>query len=163
MNISLILSQIDAQIVTGMLGTEAHGYYSNYLSIMTLPFLLLSPIISFLFPVFTELHTRGNREKIHTLYKTMTLVMIILSIWITGFLWQNGTRLAEILFSEEYIRSGIILQYSIPFLIFNLLNQINFQLLAGIGRAWSRTVSFALVLPINIALNIILIPLYGVE
>lgn len=44
-NISLILSQIDAQLVTAMLGNESQGLYSNYLSIMTLPFLLLSPII----------------------------------------------------------------------------------------------------------------------
>lgn len=44
-NISLLLSQIDAQLVTGMLGNEAQGMYSNYLSIMTLPFILLSPLI----------------------------------------------------------------------------------------------------------------------
>lgn len=91
------------------------------------------------------------------------LYLIILSIWVTAFLFQTGESLARILFGEMYRESGLILQFSIPFLIFNLLNQLNFQVLAGTGKAWARTVSFAVALPINIALNLYLIPKYGVE
>ena len=162
-NISLILSQIDAQLVTGILGNEAQGLYSNYLSIMTLPFIVIAPIMAFLFPVFTELHSRGNTEKILFLYKNLILYFAIIAIWVSFFLFQTGKNWAEILFGASYIESGIILQYSVPFLIFNILNQLNFQLLAGTGHAWSRTISFAIVLPINIALNIFLIPKLGVE
>lgn len=97
-NISLILSQIDAQLVTGILGNEAQGLYSNYLSIMTIPFLVLTPIISFLFPVFTELHARKNTEKMHFLYKNMMLFLIIIAIWVGFFLFQSGTLFSIILF-----------------------------------------------------------------
>lgn len=130
---------------------------------MTLPFIFLSPLISFLFPVFSELYSRKNFEKIHFLHKNMFLLLTILSIWISFFLYQTGIHWAEILFGVAYKHSGIILQFSVPFLIFNILNQLNFQLLAGTGKAWSRTISFALVLPINIALNILFIPVFGVE
>jgi len=78
-------------------------------------------------------------------------------------LFQAGTPFAILFFGESYTLSGEILKFSAPFLIFNLLNQINFQFLAGTGRAWSRTISLGVALPINIVLNIVLIKLYGVE
>lgn len=149
-------------MVTGMLGTEAHGYYSNYLSIMTLPFLILSPMLGFLFPVFSELYSRNQTDKILNIFQYGMLLMIILSIWISAFMWQNAIPLAETLFGKDYRDSGIILQYSIPFLIFNLLNQLHFQLLSGTGQAWARTVSFSITLPINIILNYFLIQKLGV-
>ena len=97
---------------------------------MTLPFIVIAPIMAFLFPVFTELHARGNMEKILFLYKNLMLYFVIIGIWVSFFLFQTGTNWAQILFGASYIESGIILQYSVPFLIFNILNQLNFQLLA---------------------------------
>jgi len=57
-NIGVILSQVDAQLVTFLIGNEAQGYYSNYLSVLGIPFLFVSPIVAFLFPVIAELFTR---------------------------------------------------------------------------------------------------------
>lgn len=160
-NISLILSQIDAQLIIWMLGNEAHGFYSNYLSIMTIPFIFLSPIIAFLFPVFTELYTRKNFEKIKLLYRIMLTVLVILSFWISIFLFFNGKSLTVLLFGQNYEYSGYILQFSVLFLIFNIISQLNFQLLAWTGRARDRVIAFGITLPINIILNIILIKIFN--
>ncbi len=161
-NIGVILSQVDAQLVTFMINNEAQGHYSNYLSVLGVPFIFISPIVAFLFPVISELYTRERTERMHFLHRTFTLYFIIIAIWITAFLFQVGTPLTVLFFGETYAISGEILKYSAPFLIFNLLNQINFQFLAGTGRAWSRTVSLSIALPINILLNIIFIKMYGV-
>lgn len=146
-----------------MLGNADHAMYNNYLSIFGIPFLFLSPFLAFLFPVFTELFARKNIEKIQFLYSNVALVLVILSIWISAFLFQDGEILAAFLFGESYRASGNILQFSVPFLIFNLLNTLNFQLLAGAGKAWARTLTFAVALPINIILNVILIQKIGIE
>ncbi len=53
--------------------------------------------------------------------------------------------------------SGVILQYSALFIVCNFLLQINFQILAGIGRIQERVKILAIGLPINIILNLILI------
>lgn len=156
-NISLLLSQIDSQLITNMLGNSAHAIYSNYLSIFSIPFLVLAPFLAFLFPVFTELNARKNFEKMQFLYKSVASILIILSIWVTVFFFQNGENIAEILFGPQYRESGYVLQFSVPFLIFNLLNTLNFQLLAGTGQAWARTLTFGVALPVNILLNIIFI------
>lgn len=162
-NIGIILSQIDSQIIISMLGNTANGYYSNYLSIMNIPFIILTPLISFLFPVFTELHARGNTQKMRTVFFHMNTLMTIIGIWIVVFMWQNSILLAQIFFWNSYSVSWEILRYSIPFILFNLLNQINFQLLAWTGQAWARTFSFGVVLPINIVLNIYLIKNFWVH
>lgn len=50
-NVSLLLSQIDIQILLLMGGTAEVGIYSNYLSLIGIPFLILSPMIGLIFPV----------------------------------------------------------------------------------------------------------------
>lgn len=125
--------------------------------------MLIAPLSAFLFPVITELFTRERTEKMQLLHSTMTLAFIVLAIWISAFMFQLGTPVTVLFFGEAFTYSGYILQFSAPFLIFNLLNQINFQFLSGTGKAWSRTISVSIALPINIILNIILIKTMGVE
>ena len=57
-NIGTVLSQIDMQLIILFLDQKAVGYYSNYLSLIGLPFILTGPIIGFLFPVLSELSGR---------------------------------------------------------------------------------------------------------
>lgn len=42
-NISTLLSQVDMQMIVYMLGVESAGYYTNYLSMMRIPFMFLLP------------------------------------------------------------------------------------------------------------------------
>ena len=79
------------------------------------------------------------------------------------FLFQFWEPMAILFFGEKFRTSGIILGYSAFFMIFILLIQINFQFLAGTGKIWDRARILAIILPINIILNYILIRLYGVE
>lgn len=57
-NVGMLLSQIDMQMVVYMLGAESAGYYTNYLSLIRIPFLFLLPGVYFLFPVFSDLLKR---------------------------------------------------------------------------------------------------------
>lgn len=55
-NIGTVLSQVDMQLIIYLLGARDAGYYTNYLSIIGIPFIIITPIIGFLFPVISELH-----------------------------------------------------------------------------------------------------------
>jgi O-antigen/teichoic acid export membrane protein len=44
------------QMIIYILGTTEAGYYTNYLSIITIPFMLIGPIFAFIFPVISEMH-----------------------------------------------------------------------------------------------------------
>lgn len=162
-NIGAILSQVDMQMIIIQLGSEATWYYSNYLSLLNIPFIFISPIFTFLFPVISELHWREQKDKMQMIHREFSLYFSILGIWLSVFLYQLGEPMAILFFGEKFRTSWIILGYSAFFITFLLLIQINFQFLAGTGKIWDRARILALVLPLNIILNYILIKLYNVE
>ena len=162
-NIGLTLSQIDMQMIIVMLGSDATGYYSNYLSLLNIPFIFLSPLISFLFPVISELSWRNDQDKMKMIHREFSLYFSIIGVWLSIFLFQFWEPLAILFFGEKFRTSGIILGYSAFFMTFILLIQINFQFLAGTGKIGNRARILMIVLPINIILNYILIQIFGVQ
>lgn len=160
-NIAIMLSQVDMQLLFYLLdwsiAAEQAGYYGNYLSIMSIPFIIVWPIVHFIFPVISELHGRWDTAKIQMIHKQFSLYFSILAIWIGVFLFQFGEHLSILLFTDKFRESGIILKYSSFFLIFNFLIQINFQILSGTGKIKDRAAILLIVLPINIILNVVLI------
>lgn len=162
-NVGTILSQIDMQLIIYKLWSESAWFYTNYQSIIWIPFLIISPIIWFLFPVISELSGKNDDEKIKTIktmfFKYFWAIGIITSV----FMFVYAKDLAIILFWIKFAKSWIILQYSIFFLVFNFLMQINFQILAWIGKIKDRVKILAVGLAFNIPLNLVLIEYIGVE
>jgi O-antigen/teichoic acid export membrane protein len=97
-NIGVILSQVDMQLIILMLGSEATGYYSNYLSLLNIPFIFISPLFTFLFPVISELHGRENKAKMQLVHREFSLYFSILGIWMSVFLYQFGEPMAILFF-----------------------------------------------------------------
>lgn len=150
------------QLIIYFLGTRDAGYYTNYLSIIGIPFIIITPIIGFLFPVISELHGKGDEEKIIAIKTLFYKYFAVIGI-ITGmFMFIFGPTIASILFGEKFLMSGVILQYSAFFIVCNFLLQINFQILAGVGRIQERVKILGVGLLFNVILNLILIRLYGV-
>lgn len=162
-NIGTLLSQVDTQMIIILLNPEATWYYSNYLSLLNIPFIFIWPLIAFLFPVISELHGRDDKIKMWIIHKEFTLYFSIIGIWLSAFFFFFGETLAILFFGEKFRESWIILGYSAFFFIFILLVQINFQFLAGTGKIWERAKIFTIILPINIILNYIFIKTIGVE
>ncbi|PID87558.1 hypothetical protein CSB07_01155 [Candidatus Gracilibacteria bacterium] len=159
---STILGQIDMQMIIYLLGTTDAGYYTNYLSIVSIPFMIIIPIFALLFPVFSELHSKGEIEKIKTTKEIFIKVFLAVGLMFNIFFFVFAEKIAFILFGEKYLTSGIILKYSVLFLIFNFLLQINFNIMAGIGKLKERVKILGLAIIFNTILNMAFIKLFGV-
>lgn len=129
---STILWQIDMQMIVYMLGMKDAGYYTNYLSIISIPFMVIWPIFAFLFPVFSSMHRKWEYEKITTIKQIFTKYFIAIA-FITNTLFSFSDNNCLYTFGEKFLYSGVILQYSVFFLLFNFLLQINFNIL---GWTW---------------------------
>ncbi len=156
-NIATVLSQIDMQLIIVFLDQKSVWYYSNYLSLIGLPFIIISPIVGFLLPVISELSGRGEKQKIQILTKEFSTIFTIISIWVSVFFFQFGEGVSVLFFSEKFRTSWEILQYSAPFIFFNFLNQIAFQLLSWTGNVRKRIEMLSITLAINIPLTLICI------
>ncbi|MFZ4461771.1 MAG: polysaccharide biosynthesis C-terminal domain-containing protein [Patescibacteria group bacterium] len=161
MNIGIILSQIDMQLLILMKGTEDAGLYSNYLSLIGIPFVFTSPIIAFIFPVVSSYVGRGEHDKLTSIRMMFTRLFSVIGVIGTLVFFLYGSDLGVFFFGEKFRASGDILLYSAPFLIFNLLLQINFQILGGTGRVRKRLSIMLVGLAVNFALNLVLIPSFG--
>ncbi len=160
-NIAIMLSQVDMQLLFLLLdwsiAAEQAGYYGNYLSILSIPFVLIGPIIHFIFPVISELYWRWDKEKISIIHSQFSLYFSIIAIWVSVFLYQFGEEMSILLFTEKFRESWNILKYSAFFILFNLLIQINFQVLSWTWKIKERAKILLVILPLNIILNILFI------
>jgi len=154
---SSILSQMDMQMIIYLLDTTQAWYYSNYMSIITIPFMIIWPIFAFLFPLFSQLHAQRKYEKIKLVKKIMQKNFIAVALAFNILFFIFAETIAYILFGEKYTTSWHILQYSILFLVFNFLLQINFNIFAWIWRIKERLKIISIALVFNFVLNIILI------
>jgi len=158
-----ILWQIDMQMVIYLLGTTEAWYYTNYLSIITIPFMLIGPVFVFLFPVFSELYAKSDYKKIRILKQVFQSNFLLIAISCNLFLFVFAELIAYILFGEKFIQSWNILRYSVLLLVFNFFLQINFNLMAGIGKIKERVKIIFIAVAYNCIMNILLIQYIGVS
>ena len=158
-----ILSQIDMQMVIYLLWVESAWYYTNYLSIIAIPFMIIWPIFSLLFPIFSEMSAKKDHKKIKFVKEILSKNFISVAIAFNILMFVFAEAIAYTLFWENYLTSWIILQYSILFLVFNFLLQINFSILAWIWRIKDRVKIIIIAIFFNIVLNLTLIKSIWVE
>lgn len=156
-NIGMVLGQIDMQIIIFFLWEVSAWYYSGYLALIGIPFVFLSPMIAFLFPVISELTGRNDTAGIWKIWGAFAKYLTIIAVWLSVFFLFFGVPFSVVFFWSGYEISGDILKFSAPFLFFNFLIQLNFQILAGIGRIRERAKILSITLICNIALNLLFI------
>ncbi len=161
-NVATLLGQIDTQLIVLMLGTTEAGIYNIYLSIMRIPFLLLFPGVYFLFPVFSDLLKQGDTEKVKTIYTFCYELFSIIALMTMSFFILFWDILTMVLFWPGYELSGKILVYSSPFLIFNFLLQIDFQILNSSGRPRTKMLILLYAVGVNLITNYIFLKLWGI-
>ncbi len=154
---SVILSQIDMQMIIYLLWATQAGYYTTYLSLIMIPFLIIGPVFLLLLPVFSELNAAKNTKQIVSMKHFFTKYFVVLWIFFGLFLLIFAESIAFVLFWEKFLKSGEILKYSSLFLVFNFLLQVNFNILWWIGKVNTKLKITILAICINIILNIILI------
>lgn len=159
---STILWQIDMQMIILMLWSKDVWYYTNYLSLMWIPFMIIAPVFSMLFPIFSEMNSKWENEKIKLVKNIFQ--KNFLSVWIAFniLLFIFWEIVAYIFFWEKFIMSWTILKYSALFLGFNFLLQVNFNILASIWKVKERVNIVLYAIIINFISNLIFIKLIWV-
>ena len=152
-----ILWQIDMQMIIYFLGTTDAGYYTNYFSIITIPTLLIWPIFGLLYPIFSEMYSKNEIEKINQVKSIFQKNFLSLTIAFNLLFFVFAEVLATTLFSEKFITSWVILRYSILFFSFNFLLQMNSNILAAMWKIKERIYIIFISVLLSFIVNYILI------
>lgn len=153
----VILSQIDMQMIIYLLWTTDAGYYTNYLSIISIPFMIIWPIFWLLFPMFSEMYSKNEIDKINQVKSIFQKNFLAISIAFNMLFFIFAEILAIIFFWEKFLTSWVILKYSILFLAFNFLLQMNFSIMASIWKVKERIYIVVAAIFFSLIFNYILI------
>lgn len=154
---STILSQMDMQMIIYFLWNTYAWYYTTYLSLVTIPFTLLWPIFAITLSIFSQLHANNEIEKISKAKNILSTAFIILSTSLNILFFVCSKTIATWLFWDKFIVSWIILKYSVLFLVFNFLLQINFSIMAATWKLTQRLKIILAAILFNWILNLFLI------
>ncbi len=156
-NVAIVLHQVDMQFITYFLWVSDTGIYAIYLSLIGIPFIFLGPIIGFLFPVISEMGWRGDKQKIQSIYTIFSTHLSVIIGWMGALFLVAGKEIAWLLFGPAFLPSWIALYYIAPFLIFNVLFQIHFQILWWLGCVRKRITILLYAVGVSIVLSLICI------
>lgn len=158
----LILGHTDSLMLTYFTGISAVGLYNVALPTSKILTYLPLAIGSVLLPVTSELWVKRKklilREGMESLYKYSMIIILPLVLIMVSF----ADPILLVLFGKEYVPASLALKILSIGTIFITLHQINANFFSGIGKpqVHSRIIYSAVLL--NLAGNLILIPLLGI-
>lgn len=130
MQAGIIYNNIGQQFAISFLGTYEAWIRSNYITFFTIVWSISWPIISYLFPLLTELYKKQENEKIETIKKYLTIWLLFWSIWIGISWWFFAEWAIVFLFGDKFLLSGTLFKRSSLFFYFILGTWVQWNILA---------------------------------
>lgn len=159
--ISLVYVQIDKIMIANMINEQQLGIYSVAMMLCTAWIFFPDAIITSLRPGIVR--AKAENEELY-LYKLKRLYFIIfwVSVIVAGLIAVSAPMLVPFLFGSEYVSAIIIVQVAVWFAPLSVLGVArNIWLVSeGLQKYAKYILFFGVVM--NISLNIILIPTFGI-
>ncbi len=157
----MLYMKIDQIMLGQMIGDEAVGIYSAATRISEVWYFIPMAVVASVFPAILEAKNRSETQYLARLQKLYDL-MVIMSLAVAIPMTFLSDSIIGLLFGTAYAEAGIVLAIHIWASVFVFLGVASSRWFLAENRQWlnlQRTVLGALA---NIALNIVLIPKYGV-
>lgn len=162
-SIWLFMENFDNFLIGYYLDSSQVGIYDSAFTIGRV-FLILTGTVGFLFvPRFSKYHSNGNIEKMIFLYQQSTKWLTFIALPIFFFFLLYSKWILNIAFGTEYTAgSTAMILISIGFLVHVLLG-VTTGALTAIGKTTALSAASFIALGVNLAMNIFLIPEFGIE
>ena len=156
----IALTSVDTLMIKWMIGSEALGYYQSGLKLTET--LLIIPIIfsSSLYPLVSKVHLENNRLKA-LVKKSTNVIQLIAFPMISGAIILAHPIVVTV-FSNAFIEAVNVFKYLLVVALITHFSIIFQQILLGCKYEKETVKVNSVGFIINIILNIILIPKYGI-
>lgn len=138
MQVSMIYSNIGQQFAIGFLGTYEAGIWTNYMTFFTAVWVIIWPILGYLFPLLTELYKKKEEVKIQLMKKYLNRWLVICSIVLAIGGRYFSERAAIFLFGDKFLMSWTLFKRYALFFYFFLASTIQQTILAWAGYVNER-------------------------
>lgn len=152
---------IDILMLSKMRSTGEVGLYSAAANITI--GLIFIPLMycNSIYPVISRMY-KSSENSLRFVYEKSFKYMLILGIAIASGIFGLSERIILFLYGGSYSESSVVLKILAGYIFLKFLNPVTGYTLMAINKQHIRLFSQATAAFINIILNIILIPLYGI-
>lgn len=157
----VILTYSDIILLTLLKGSKLVGLYNVALPSINILLVIFNPLFIFVFPKISRWYHNKNHEKInlalHIIYNYVPIIVIPMSL----LFFVYSKTILIMFFGVKFISAANILRvFSIAF-IFMFIRNINFSIIAGIGKAKERSIILYYGAIFNVVADLVFIPFFG--
>ncbi len=151
----------DSILMSKMLTPKDLGLWGVAYKMSTAFYFLAVAIANSVYPVFSNMY-QIDKSKVIDLFQKSYRYLFFVAFPLMGGLFALSKPIIDIIYGSEYYLSTLPLQIIVISLIFVFLTYINGALLNAIDKQKLNTLIIGSALFISIALNLILLPRYGI-
>lgn len=154
-NAGMLLTQVNQQMVIFFLWPEQAWFYANYYTLFIMFSIIVGPLLSLLFPIFAQLLSENNMQKVALFQNFLYKYFLMFSISMSWLFLSFGPEISAVLLGTKFTFSGSLIAYIAPFLTLNMMLAVNYSILASMGKIKQRVKYLSWSLAANIICNIL--------
>ncbi len=158
----LLLFYTDTIMLTIFRGLGDVALYQAALPTSQILWMIAMSLIVVLLPVISVMHAKNKKAEIATALGTITKISFIIVVPLAMIAVAFAANITSILFGDAYGPAGIALQILSINAVFYTIFMIFSTALISIGKPVANTKITALIAVLNLAINIALVPAYGI-
>ena len=159
----LIIGYTDTLMIAGFWSSKQVGFYQTAQPAARILWYLATPLVVVLFPMISELWARRERELLGNALHFLTKFSFILIIPAALVFIAFPDVVINLLFGSRYLAGTTVLQILAGAAIVYMLYAILVSTINGIGKPIINTKVVGVMASLNLAGNLVLIPVYGIE
>jgi len=158
----IIYTQIDITLIAILLDSQSVGLYSSASGILRAAFVIPSAVYSVMTPLISQLAREGNFVRLaKTVQRTyLALFFIGLALW-SGMFW-GGPTIVSLILREGFAPAGKVLTILSVILFIKSISYASASVIIATNKQIWRVVVQGIAAFINVGLNLLVIPLYGI-
>ncbi|MFB6181715.1 MAG: flippase [Candidatus Magasanikbacteria bacterium] len=156
-----VYSNVDTVILSKMAGNESVGWYSIPKKISNAFRFFPSALIAAIYPRFSE-HFKNNKEKLSYLFERGMKYLLIIAFPIAVGIMILAPDIIVQIYTKEYLNSILPLRVLMVAMIFSFVGFLTGGMLNACEKQKTQTAIVGVTMVVNIILNLILIPEYGI-
>ncbi len=159
---AIILRQTDVVMLGILTESKQVGLYGAAVRIANLATFALASINLVIGPMIAGLYSSGDHKKLQKLLAQSSFINLITSIFIVGILWI-GAHLLLSLFGQVFVAAEMPLKILLAAQMLNALSGAVGYMMTMTGHQKQMAFIFTGTIIINIVMNVIAIPIWGIE
>jgi stage V sporulation protein B len=164
-----LLMSVDLFFVKKLISTDVitanleSGYYTAAITVSRIPYSLMMTVSIIIFPLISKVTSLNDQESTKTYITNALRLSFILLVAIGGIISFNSTEIISFILGAKYIQGGESLSILAFNVVFLSLFTISCYIIAGAGRPIIPILFGTISLILDVILNNILIPIYGLK